>query len=299
MNEFISEQKQNSNYLKKLKQISIKEVSRLDIYSLIKRMDDIIDASYTIEEHHMRVVSVFKVSKIMDTKLVRKLPEDFQRKIAYKAFETLWQWRISDMQFHNVPHYYVDKDLYSNILVSKQLYILSEKQWQIISLRIVFELLRDLTYMVHKGVLIPGKNKTEITKKWLKEEENPFTFFALSFARSIRYSRQRRDPEIHNGSNYTNDFIALSLDMTNDFISKLSTYMHDTWQHLLKLANDEGLEKMVGWVVCPDDFDLNEMEWFELVKSDNREKINEEVDKMFRKATKEDSYLKPENRMDW
>jgi hypothetical protein len=247
--------------------LSLENVSSLTNNELVTRMDEIINSGQ-LSERGNKILQL-EVSNMMNTEKVKNWSNDFQRKIAYKTFQTLWQLRVSEFKpiiDHGLPG---DKD------VQKQFDWLTNYQWVIISSRIVFECLRDLIYMIDKGKPLEG-GKTKKIKSWLKEENNNFKPLAILLVRGLKFSRLKREPEIHNNSNYSNKLLSLSVAEIDNSVFSLTKYIKQYWGDILKMADGQNFG---GYPVFRDEFD--DKEWYQLIKEGDINKINNKIDEMF------------------
>ncbi|MFA6048649.1 MAG: hypothetical protein WC792_01715 [Candidatus Micrarchaeia archaeon] len=247
-----------------------KELDALSNADLTKRMDQIITAGAgKLKEKHYTALR-FNVTSIMDTKKVKRLDESFQRKIAYTAFGLILQRLYTDLAL--APH----PPLPGDETVMKQISWAERWQWLAVSSRILFEHFRGLLYAIETGeeLGISKKNSQKI-KRWLKKPGNKFAYFAISIARAQRYSRLRRDPEVHAGSKLSKKVLMLTADEIDNSYLDLVNLIDNQWQHVLSLANEE---QPPGNAVIKDGF--NDKEWYELLNTGNQEKIEAKINEM-------------------
>jgi hypothetical protein len=254
--------------MNKIKKISIEELDKLLIPKLIERMDEIItaDSFYTRGNE----ICGLNVSKMMNTEKARKLEPKIQRDLAFEIFRMLMQKRITDISLS--PQY----KLPGNEEINKQFSWIARNQWMIISSRILFEYFMNIIYMVETGKKLGSKNRFNKIKNWLKKENNDFTPLAILIARVKKYSRTKREPEIHFGSNFTKEIITLSADKIDNSIFGLTNYLNNYWQYVIQISNNE---KMVGHPIYRDEF--NDKEWYKLLEKNDKKEINFRIDNMF------------------
>ena len=251
------------------------ELNNLDNNELVSRMDAILSAPYW--GHRGRKIMLLSVKNIFDTKSVQSFSLDFQRKIIYKAFGLLLQLHYTDFScsanFFQIP----EKD----DSLTKQLYSAARNQWTYVSSRIVFEYFIHLTYMMGTGEEFRmGKSAIKKYKNWLKNKNNPYTYFAISVMRAKSYDREKRTPEIHAGTKLARQILLLTASDIDDDMLNLVNIIQNQWQFILRIANGEDSKNM-GWVSSGKD--MGDKEWYEVWQSENQELINSEIDKMFEK----------------
>lgn len=250
------------------------ELDNLDNNELVSRMDAILSAPYWTRMGND--IMLLSVKNVLDTKCVQSFSQKFQRKIIYKVFGLLLQLHYTDFSHSATFFQIAEKDETH----AKQLYSAARNQWTYVSSRIVFEYFMHLTYMIGTGKEYPtGKSTVKKYKNWLKEKDNPYTYFAISVMRAESYDREKRTPEIHAGTKLARQILLLAASDIDDDMFNLVNIIRNQWQFILRIANGEKSEKM-GWVISG--INAEDKEWYEVWESGNQEMINSEIDKMFK-----------------
>ncbi len=252
----------------KLKKMTLEELGGLSNYKLIKRMDEIIE-SESLDKRGLQIMK-FNISSIMKTKKVNILEEEIQRKLAYKIFGMILQIEYNKLAL--LPH----PKLPGNQELIKQFSWAERKQWMIISSRIIFEYFMEIIYMINQGKKIEGNSKFKAMKSWLKESSNKFNYFAISIARAAKYSRHKREPEIHATTRLAREVLTLSPDEIDNSIYDLINIIMNQWQHVIDISDDKNPN---GYSIIDDEFD--DKGWYELLDKGSDEDINAEIDRMF------------------
>ena len=249
------------------------ELDNLDNNELVSRMDAILSSPYW--ERRTKEIMLLSVKNISDTKCVQSFSPDFQRKIIYKAFGLLLQLHYTDFSNSATFFQIADKDE----TLTKQLHSAARNQWTYVSSRIVFEYFMHLTYMMGTGKEYMGKSGIKKYKTWLKEKDNPYTYFAISVMRAESYDRKKRTPEIHAGTKLARQILLLTASDIDDDLFSLVDVMQNQWQFILQIANGADSKNM-GWVISG--VSTGDKEWYEVWKSGNQKMITSEIDKMFK-----------------
>ena len=254
--------------------ISTKELDSLDNPSLVARMDEILSSPYWSRMGNkilkLDVVSIFQ------TKSMQNYPEEFQRKLIYKAFGFLLQLQYTELsisaEFFRLP----EKDGDS----AKLIYSANRNQWISVSSRMAFEYFIHLTYMLGTGNQF--KTKKSAFKRyiaWLKEPKNQYSYFAISAARACSYDRERRTPEVHAATKLARHILlGTASNIDNDNLH-LFSILKNQWQFILDIADER---EPNGWAAVGKSAGDNE--WYELWQSGSSEAISSEIDRMYSDA---------------
>lgn len=151
------------------------------------------------------------------------------------------------------------------------------KQWVAVSSRIAFEYFMHLTYMLGNGDdFEAGRSAISKYRNWLKQRDNPYTYFAITAARAKEYDRTKWTPEVHATTKLARQILLMSAnDIDNDTFHLYNT-LRNQWQFILDIANERNPN---GWAVNGNvDGDR---EWYELWASGDHDAINAEIDNMF------------------
>jgi hypothetical protein len=257
-----------------MKQLTESDLDNLDLYALVERMDEILAAPHWYR-HHNRILKI-SVRSLITTRQVQLYSPAFQRKIAYKAFglilQLLYTQFSTSAQFFRVPG--------ADDPIAEQLYDAARQQWTIISSQVVFEYLMHLLYMLGTGQDFPsGKGASKRFKKWLKEPHNPYTFFAIAAAHSLKFGHEMRRPEVHAATKLARRILLTSvsdLSESNKTLYLLNV-IQSQWQFVIQIA-ESGTPH--GWAATGRAAKEDE-EWYSLWKSGAQERMNQEIDKMF------------------
>jgi hypothetical protein len=256
-----------------MKQLTEFELDKLELPALVERMDEILSAPswYSSGNAAMRL----NVRSLMATKQVQSYSSDFQRKIAYKIFGLLLQLLYT--KYSVSAQFFCIQE--NDSPIAKELYDAARQQWTIISSQIVFEYLMQLLYMIGTGRDFPsGKGASNKFKKWLKEPTNPYTFFAITAARSMKFGDEMRRPEAHAATKYARRLLLASvfnLDEKNKTLYLLNV-IPNQWQFVIQIA-ENGTTK--GWAATGRD--TGDKEWYTIWESGDQARISQEIDRMF------------------
>lgn len=256
-----------------MKELTDFELDNLELNTLVSRMDDILSAPswYKRGNKIMRL----NVNSLMTTKQVQSYSSDFQRKIAYKVFGLMLQLLYTNFsvsaQFFSIQE--------NDDPISEQLYNAARQQWTIISSQIAFEYLMHLLYMLELGQEFPsGKGASKKFKKWLKKPHNPYSFFAITAARSMKFGQEMRRPEVHAVTKYARRILLASvsnLDEQNKTLYLLNV-IPNQWQYAIQIAESGNTN---GWSATG--YDIGDKEWYAIWRSGDQTRIDQEIDNLF------------------
>jgi hypothetical protein len=258
-----------------MKKITDSELDNLDLDTLVTRMDEILSAPDWYRRGNK--IMQLSVRSLIETRQVQSYSSVFQRKIAYKTFglmlQLLYARFSSSARFFSVPG--------TDDPIAEQLYNAARQQWTIISSQVVFEYFMHLLYMLGTGQEFPsGKGALKRFKKWLKEPENPYTFFAITTAHSMKFGQELRRPEVHAATKFARRILLASvsdLDEWNKSLYLLQV-IPNQWQYVLQIAETGSAS---GWSATGRDVG-EDKEWYKLWERGDQGEINQEIDKMFR-----------------
>lgn len=243
------------------------ELDNLPLKELIERMDEIIEDNWYGRGNKIMKLTL---SSIMETKRVNEFNELFQRKIAYKAFsfylQILYTDFLSGANFINP----------TKSKIAKQITWATRYQSTIVSSRMALEYFYQLVFMIGNGEEFKSTKETfKKFKKWLKESNNNYNYLALMVARSFKFTREKRDPEVHGGTKFARKILKLSADTIDNEIFQLLTRIKNEWQSVVSIANGKDLS---GYMIEEDKFD--DKEFYNLWKNQDKVKINKLIDSM-------------------
>ncbi len=250
--------------------LSDTELNNLGLNLLVSRMDEILCSSFMARMGN--AIMKLDVRGLYESKCVQNFPENFQRKIVYKIFGMMLQLFYTEES--SCAHFHKIQEDYEAI---NQLHSAAKIQWFTVSSRMVFEYFMHILYMLGKGKGFKvSKSATKTFKRWLKEPDNPYTYFSISAARAFKFDRLKRTPEVHAGSKLTRKVLMLTADeIDNDRLS-LILIIRNQWQFVIEIANGISPE---GWVSSGNV--EGDEEWYKIFSSGDQEHINKEVEKMF------------------
>lgn len=247
------------------------EVENLTLDELVRRMDQILALYCPCEISEQ--VHINWVYSIMDTVMAKQLDENTQRKLAYKVFGMLLQIKYTYQSVQPREQLPIDDKF-----VHEQLLNAESRQWLRISTRIVFEYFMGILYMLGKKQELSGKSRIRKVVNWLKEPDNEFNYFAITVARGKKYSRYKRDPEIHATTKIAKDVLTLSVEPIDwselNFFHIITNQMQD----VVSIANGE---KHPGVMRLFSD-EFNDYEWDDLLKTGNNGDIAAKIDEMMK-----------------
>ncbi len=250
--------------------ISEDELDATDNATLVEKMDYILESPYW--ERRGNAIIKLKVGEVFHSTIVQNFDPTFQRKIIYKSFGFLLQLLYTNFatsaQFFHLP---------DDLEPAKQIHAAAKKQWVAVSSRVAFEYFMHLTYMLGTGDdFEAGDSAIGKYRKWLKQRDNPYTYFALTAARAKEYDRNKRSPEVHAATRLARQILLSSAtDIDND-IFHLYNILRNQWQFILDIANKR---KPNGWAASGNA--VGDKEWYELWESMDHDAIITEIDRMF------------------
>lgn len=249
------------------------EVESLSLDELVQRMDQILALYCPCEVS--KQVHVNWVSSVMDTMMAKQLDENMQRKLAYKVFGMLLQIKYTYQSVQPRERLSIDDKW-----IHEQLLFAESRQWLIISSRIVFEYFMSIIYILGTKQELSGKSRIGKVVKWLKEPDNDFNYFAITVARGKKYSRYKRDPEIHATTTIAKEVLTLSVEPIDWSQLNFLHIIINQLQFVVSIANGE---TRLGYMsIFPDEF--NNDEWYELLKTGDNESIALKIDEMMKIA---------------
>lgn len=247
------------------------ELDALETEELVSRMDETLSSPYWGRRGND--ILKLNVRSLYELATVRLFAPEFQRKVVYKTFGFLLQLQYTELSssanFFHLPEQ--DRD------GAKQIYSAARYQWTTVSSRMAFEYFMHLTYMLGKGVDFEhGRRAIKKYKKWLKERDNPYTYFTISFARAMQFDRTKRSPEVHASTRLTRRILLMSAtDIDND-VFQLTNILKNQWQFVLYIADKR---EPNGWAASGNvDGDK---EWYELWESRDYDAIASAIDEIF------------------
>ncbi|MCW5206194.1 hypothetical protein VU08_04580 [Desulfobulbus sp. F5] len=252
--------------------LSEDEFDNLNNEELVQRMDNILSAPYWGRMGN-EIIGL-RATKIFNTKRVQSFSQNFQRSILYKAFGLLLQIHYTDLsigaKFFCIP----DRDgIFAN-----QLHFAARNQWTSISSRIIFEYFIHLTYMIGTGQEFKaGKSAMKKYIAWLKEKNNPYTYFSINVMKAKAYDRAKRSPEVHGGTKLARKILTASATNIDNEMFIIVNMIMNQWQFILRIANYEN-PKNFGWV--KNETVIGDEEWYRIWESGDQESINTQIDKM-------------------
>lgn len=252
-------------------ELTEEEIQNLSIMDLIERMDQI-TGSESFDKPGFSIMKL-NVSLILNTERAKQLGDNLQRKLAYCVFGMILQMKYTMLALQ--PR----KELPGNKILLEQISWAERKQWMMISSRIIFEYFMSIIYMIGTGKELKGKSKFNKIEQWLKQPDNQFNYFAISIARAKKYSRHKREPEIHATTRIAKKVLTLSAHQIDNSIFDLFNIIQNQWQYVISIANNK---KPNGYSIIRDEF--NDDEWYELLAEGDNGKIKSKIEDMMRKA---------------
>lgn len=245
------------------------QIMNLDNCELVKRMDEIISSSSFADDFRCLRMSV---SSIIETKKVKSFDNKFQRKIAHKAFGLFLQIIYTRLGVQLSKNPFPKGD----INVNEQLSWAASKQRMLISSRIIAEYFMKLLYMIGTGKELKGEKMFGEIKKWVKTPENPFVYFSISIARMKKYSREKRDSEVHANTKLAKKILTLSADEIDNSLFELLNIINNQWQYIVSISDGKNAN---GWSNnSRDEFD--DKSWYEKILKSEKVIIDSKIDEM-------------------
>ncbi len=251
-----------------MEKLTEEEIKSLSNFELIKRMDEIINSSFLSD--NFRIMRI-NISAMMETEKIKSFNGEFQRKIAYKIFGMILQIIYTHLSVQPNFNHFPKGDRGIN----KQFSWAESEQWMGISSRIIAEYFMSLLYMIGTGKELRGRSKFNKIKSWLKQPDNEFVYFAISVARAKKYSRIKRENEIHANTKLAKKVLTLSAHEIDNSIFDLLNIIQTQLQYLLLLSNNK---EPTGYSLINDEY--NDKNWYEIVIKSKQEIIDLEIDEM-------------------
>ena len=254
-----------------MKKMNEDDLDGSGLEELVSRMDKFLASPYWSRRGND--ILNLHVCSIVESSVVKRFSSEFQRKVAYKAFGLLLQLHYtglsSSAQFFRLPEH--------DDIEAKQIYSAARYQWTTVSSRIAFEYFMHLTYMLGTGLdFNPSRSATKKYKKWLKEHDNPYTYFAISAARAAQFDRTIRSPEVHASTRLARRVLLQTATDIDNSVFQLSNILKNQWQFILDIANER---EPNGWAASGKA--EGDEEWYALWQSGDHEAIEGEIDRMF------------------
>jgi hypothetical protein len=254
------------------------ELDSLPLKELVQRMDDFLLKSN--EERYGKLPDGFTIhlpSELVNTIVVQKRQELEIRKIAYLVFSYLVQLEQSSVSsgFANeilFPKGFKPIDWASPTL---RLRFGAINQYQIICSRIAFEIFIDLLHTIETGErLNTNKSKLKPFRKWLKDVNNKFHYFAHVLLIAYRFDREVRTPKVHGSSTSPRNMLLLQTP-SNEEINKqfrLTNTLAGVWKPLIDILND----------IRPTYMQMSQADedWFQAYMSGDDDAIEAKLDEM-------------------
>jgi hypothetical protein len=210
-----------------LNSISEQDLDALTLPELAQRMDEVLRSTRGKRDHFADVPDDSKfgifptITVFLGTPSLASRSESEQRRLAYRFFSLLLQleywfvnvrlgstaaWRSSKVEPGSGgtgrPPAYVE------LLIREA----AVRQYGIISVRVVMDILMDLLYELANGQPLPSaRSRLGRFKRWLLDSETPTPF--LTFAHAVlaahRHDQAFRTPEVHGASRYPRQILLL------------------------------------------------------------------------------------------
>ena len=240
-----------------MQSLTKEELSQLSNDDLALRMDTIL-LNKEIENYGIEIIERHKVFHeqrsvvtILNTRLIKALDEKIQRKICYLTFNTLLQMQYTDFTAGASNHYvYRHTSTRTTNWGSPSTQIVNSAltQFSIISSRITMECFMQLVHFIDTGKEINNKSTFKAFKKWLNNENNPFSYFAWYTLRANHFDREYRTPEVHASSKLSS--IVLQMKEPDNRESNKRMELHgiflNLWQPLIEILNGKQCTSIFG-----------------------------------------------------
>ena len=255
-------------------------LAALSLPDLVRRMDDILgcsiierDGAIPDELYH------YRVSQIITTRRVSKLPEDTQRYLAHIVFSYLVQSEMGSV-VSGISNALLYNERYDEKL-SWQSPIFRLRhgalhQYQIVSSRIAMEIFMDILYCIDtRQRLDKKKSKLKAFRKWLCDPDNDFHYFAHVLLAAYRFDRGIRTPEVHGTPKLPKRLLLLQKPSHNEMneCHNLTNTLSGCWHPLVDLLNE----------TKPSYMQISEadMEWFHAYMAGTEENVVTKLSLMF------------------
>lgn len=258
-----------------MSKLTEKELDGLSNEDLVFKMDEILTAPYWSRRGNQ--IMKLCVENIFETERVQSFSQDFQRNVIYKAFGLLLQLHYTEFS-SSAQFFRVQK---RDELLARQLYSSARKQWVCVSSRIIFEYFIHLTYMLGTGEEFEmGRSAMKKFKKWLREKDNPYTYFSISVMRAELYDRKQRTPEVHASTKLARQILLASATNIDNDMFEIVGIIKNQWQFILHIANGKN-PRDFGWVSSGKNV-VDDKKWYEIWRSGDQKRIDIKIDQMFK-----------------
>lgn len=223
------------------------ELDALSITELVARMDRVLEVN-RLERYGPEVSQYFEhkptVAEFVATRLVSQKTEN-QRGLVYLFFGFLVQMELCEISSGISNKVLYNSDFHETESWHSPAFRLRHgaiRQYDILASRVAMDIFMDLLYAIDRGErLASSRSKFKAFRKWLKNTENPFVYFAHVLIAAYRFDRKQRTPEAHGSSNFPRKYLLLQIP---DFAElneqhQLHGVLLNVW-HPLKVILDGG-----------------------------------------------------------
>ena len=254
------------------------ELDTLPLKEQVQRMDEFLLQSQQERYGDLPFIEPISLtSALINSKTVMQRSEIEIRKIAYLAFSYLTQLELSSISsgFANRILY---TESYKPSAWKSPTFRLRDgviSQYQIVCSRIAFEIFIDLLYTIETGNrLTSKKSKLKVFRKWLRDVNNKFHYFAHVLLIAYKFDREIRTPEVHGSSRLPRRLLLLqepSFEESNQQF-RLTNTLLNIWRPLIDILND----------IRPTYMQMSQAdeEWFAAYMSGDNEAIEAKLDEM-------------------
>jgi len=237
------------NISQSLPSISGKDIKKLSLAALVKRMDDIRVAA-EIERYGTDIfkikekVNTFpRVADLLSTTSIKEKEEPQQRRLADAAFRFLLQMDMLTVSY-GIANSVVYGPGYQEENWASPRYWMKVavlEQYQIIASRIALECFFDLIYITHRGDRMPGRSKFSTFRNWVCEPNNPFKYFVGHIIHAFNFDRKHRQKEVHGTSRFAQNLLRLEPPEQTDrnISTDLANVLLSVWSPLVRILNGE------------------------------------------------------------
>jgi len=237
-----------------MKSLTLNELANLSNYDLALRMDSILINNeieiYGIHslERNKNFRNLHSVVTILNTKYVKTLNEEKQRKICYLTFNTLLQMEYTSFTDGAKNHYIYLNGVVNWSSSSTQIRNAALTQFGIISSRITMECFMQLLHYLDTGEEIKAKSTFKAFKKWLNNPNNIFSYFATHTLSAFKFDRKYRSPEVHASSKLSSKLLLMGEpdNKEQNNMLELQGILMNVWQSLIEILNDGKCYSMMG-----------------------------------------------------
>lgn len=222
------------------------ELDSLSLADLVARMDKVLDVN-RLERYGTPILRPFDdrptVTAFVASKTVGQKSLEEQRYLAYLFFSFLVQMELCEVSSGIANKVLFDNNYHETESWNSPAFNLRHgviRQYDILASRVAMDIFMDLLYALDTGKRLDAKkSKFKVFRKWLKDINNPYIYFAHVLISAYRFDRQHRTPEAHGSSKFPRRFLLLQqagFKELNESL-QLNNVLLSVWHPLITILN--------------------------------------------------------------